>query len=125
LDVEFRIFNEQENEEAASSKGSASVSLAVSCILRDTFLTPGRAMRPRSAESFGRFRNREGRERTRKMESNKLFVIWLLGKRMKKRLPFPIHRPLKVLFFKISFFADFRVISQFPILIIQNPKFKI
>jgi hypothetical protein len=46
--------NELETEEAASSKGRASVSLAVSRILLGTFLMSGRAMRPRSAESFGK-----------------------------------------------------------------------
>ena len=39
-------------KEAAYSKGSASVSTAVSGILRDTFSMTGRAMRPRSADSF-------------------------------------------------------------------------
>jgi hypothetical protein len=37
LDYKFWILNELETGEAASSKGSASVPLAVSRILRDTF----------------------------------------------------------------------------------------
>ena len=43
----------EENEATASSLGSASVSLAVSRILRGAFSMSGRALRPRSAESFG------------------------------------------------------------------------
>ena len=42
----------EEQEAAAFSYGSASVSTAVSRILRDTFSMTGRAMRPRSADSL-------------------------------------------------------------------------
>jgi hypothetical protein len=42
----------EENEDATSLKGSAGVPPAVSRILRDSSPTPGRAMRPRSADSF-------------------------------------------------------------------------